>query len=111
MRPPESAGLKVVAHQLVLLPQVQLAVDDDRVRPALAFLVAGRHRTFELVSLLSRRDESQQTVLISEQEVVADESDGRGAAAALHANPSAPLHLAGLPFEADREAVVVAMPG
>ena len=41
----------VVAHQHVLFSQKQLAVDDDRVRPALAFLVVRHEVPLQLIAV------------------------------------------------------------
>lgn len=48
---PSPLGLwaKVVAHQFVLLAEVQPTIDDDRMRPGLAFLKFGLERAFRLV--------------------------------------------------------------
>ena len=97
--------LKLVAHQTVLLAEVELSVGDDGVGPGFFFLVSGHEGAFEFVAGGGGFDQSDVAALVAVDEVAVDISDAGGSVAG--AFDGAPFDFAGFEFDADGIAAVV----
>src|SRR5690606_40990071 len=98
-------GPEVIAHQLILFPQVQQSVHHDRMRPGPVFLIFGPEPTVQAVLFGRRGDQCDGPVLVAEDDLPVDISNrGRSPArAAVAFTP--PDDFAGLPGNAGREAL------
>ncbi len=67
----------LVAHQLVLLSQVQFPVDHHRMRPAVSLLIVGREIALQFVFGGTRLDQGDRSVLVSKTQMSVDQQQRR----------------------------------
>ena len=101
----EEKQLKLVAHEAVLLAEVELAVGDDGVGPGFFFLVGGHEGAFEFVAGWGGFDQGDVAALVTVGKVAVDISDAGGAVTGDF--NGAPLDFPGFEFDTDRISAVV----
>src|SRR5690242_815943 len=98
--PTHASQLQLVAHQLVLLAEVQLAACDDRMRPAFPLLVLRLEGSQEFIGFFVGVDQGDGAVLVAENELVVDFGDS-GRALAWRSDLASPTDLARRQMHAD----------
>src|SRR5712692_141175 len=97
----------VIAHEHVLIAQVQFAARDDRMRPALALDAGQLERALQAILFGAGLDQSHDAVLVAEIEMaIGVHYRGRALARTAARTPG---RLAGLHLHTEREPLVVAV--